>query len=170
MSLKNLLIFRALHLISDQTVVIPSKSCQTEVMARLIIIYGLTMTVVAFGLTWLDYRFWMRDIGPEIYGVAIAALFAGLGIWIERQRKPRTTRPSAGRNEKAIKALGLTTRELNVLDCLRRGESNKQIARSLDISPNTVKTHLTNLYEKLGVKNRTQAVTQASELSIYLVV
>ena len=72
-----------------------------------------------------------------------------------------------GRNEKAIKALGLTMREIDVLECLRLGESNKEIARSLDILPNTVKTHLTNLYDKLGAKNRTQVVTQATELSIY---
>ena len=72
-----------------------------------------------------------------------------------------------GRNEKAIKALGLTMREIDVLECLRLGESNKEIARSFDILPNTVKTHLTNLYDKLGAKNRTQVVTQATELSIY---
>jgi DNA-binding NarL/FixJ family response regulator len=136
----------------------------------MIIIYGLILTFVAFGLTWLDYRFWMRDIGPEVYGIAIAILFAALGVWIERQRHTQTTESETGRNERAIKALGLTTRELEVLECLRRGESNKQIARSLEISPNTVKTHLTNLYEKLGAKNRTQAVTQAGKLSIYEVI
>ena len=144
-------------------------------MTRIIILYGLILTLVAFGLTWLKYRFWMQDIGAEIYGLAIALLFVALGIWIERQRRrPKPARHAhenkMGRNEKAIKALGLTTREIDVLDCLRLGESNKEIARSLDISPNTVKTHLTHLYEKLGANNRTQAVTQATELSIYKVV
>ncbi|MEP4052426.1 MAG: helix-turn-helix transcriptional regulator [Litorimonas sp.] len=139
-------------------------------MARMIIIYGLILTLVAFGLTWLDYRFWMRDIGPEVYGIAIAVLFAALGVWIERQRNIQTPESETGRNERAIKALGLTMRELEVLECLRRGESNKQIARSLEISPNTVKTHLTNLYEKLGARNRTQAVTEAGKLSIYEVI
>jgi len=136
-------------------------------MLRLILFYGLILTSVAFGLTWLEYKFWLRDIGWEIYGLVIAILFAGLGVWVERQRHGPQTELPAGRNEKAIKALGLTYREIEVLDCLRLGESNKEIARSLGISPNTVKTHLKSLYNKIGANNRTQAVSQAIELSIY---
>ena len=49
-------------------------------MTRIIILYGLILTLVAFGLTWLKYRFWMQDIGAEIYGLAIALLFAALGV------------------------------------------------------------------------------------------
>ena len=109
-------------------------------------------------------------MGAEVYGLIIATLFALLGVWIERQRHTPTPEISNGRNEKAIKALGLTIREIEVLECLRLGESNKEIARSLGISPNTVKTHLKSLYTKLGANNRTQAVTQASELSIYTLV
>lgn len=139
-------------------------------MARIIILYGLILTVIAFGMTWLEYRFWIRDIGAEVYGLIIATLFALLGVWIERQRQASTPEILNGRNEKAIKALGLTIREIEVLECLRLGESNKEIARSLGISPNTVKTHLKSLYTKLGANNRTQAVTQASELSIYTLV
>jgi len=136
-------------------------------MARIIILYGMILTVIAFGLTWLEYRFWIRDIGAEVYGLIIATLFALLGVWIERQRHTSTPEIPSGRNEKAIKTLGLTIREIEVLECLRLGESNKEIARSLGISPNTVKTHLKSLYTKLGANNRTQAVTQATELSIY---
>ena len=136
-------------------------------MIRIIVLYGLILTIVAFGLTWLEYKFWMRDIGWEIYGLVIAALFAGLGVWVERQRHgPRRELP-LGRNEKAIKALGLTLREIEVLECLRLGHSNKEIARSLGISPNTVKTHLKSLYNKIGANNRTQAVSQAIDLSLY---
>lgn len=135
-------------------------------MSRIIILYSLVLTVVAFGLTWLEYKFWMRDIGWEIYGLVIAILFALLGVWIERQRHGPKPEVLTGRNEKAIKALGLTTREVDVLECLRIGESNKEIARSLGISPNTVKTHLKSLYAKIGANNRTQAVIQATELSI----
>jgi len=135
-------------------------------MSRIIIFYGLILTVVAFGLTWLEYKFWLRDIGWEIYGLVIAVLFALLGVWIERQRQGSKPEMPTGRNEKAIKALGLTLREIEVLECLRLGESNKEIARSLGISPNTVKTHLKSLYAKIGANNRTQAVSQAIELSI----
>ena len=133
-------------------------------MGRTIIGYGLVLAVAALVLTWLDYRFWMRDIGFEVYGLVIAVMFAGLGIWIERQRRAHPA--PATRNDKAIKALGLTRREVEMLDFLARGKSNKEIARDLKLSPNTVKTHLANLYEKLGVKNRTQAVSKAVELSL----
>lgn len=136
-------------------------------MTRIIFLYGLILTVIAFGLTWLEYKFWMRDIGWEIYGLFIAAIFALLGAWIERQRHGSKPDMPTGRNEKSIKALGLTSREIDVLECLRRGESNKEIARTLGISPNTVKTHLQSLYSKIGVTNRTQAVSQAVDLSIY---
>jgi len=136
-------------------------------MMRIIILYGIILSIIAFGLTWLEYKFWLRDIGWEIYGLVIAVIFAALGVWIERQRHRPQPDISEGRNEKAIDALGLTKREIEILECLRRGESNKEIARSLDISPNTVKTHLKSLYQKIGANNRTQAVSQAIELSIY---
>ena len=79
-------------------------------MTRIIILYGLILTLVAFGLTWLKYRFWMQDIGAEIYGLAIALLFAALGVWIERQwHRPKPARHAGknemGRNEKAISSL-----------------------------------------------------------------
>lgn len=141
-------------------------------MARIILLYGLILSIAAFSLTWLEYKFWVRDIGWEVYGLVIAVIFAILGIWIERQRhgSQPDTLAGVGRNEKAIKALGLTTREIQVLECLRLGESNKKIAKSLGISPNTVKTHLKSLYTKIGANNRTQAVNQAIELSIFSLV
>lgn len=137
-------------------------------MRKMIFLYGLSIALAGFALTWLDYRFWMRDIGIEIYGLGIAVLFAGFGIWIERQRHPRSDQEQPLRNDKAIKALGLTRREIEMLGFLAQGKSNKEIARDLGLSPNTIKTHLANLYEKLRVKNRTQAVMSAAELSLTL--
>jgi len=139
-----------------------------EPMGKTVFVYGSIIALTAFALSWLDTRFWMRDIGFEIYGLGIAVLFAGLGIWIERQRNPETATTSKARNDKAIKALGLTRREVEMLDFLTLGKSNKEIARDLDLSPNTVKTHLANMYEKLGVRNRTQAVSKALEMSLTL--
>lgn len=136
-------------------------------MGKMIICYGIVLAGAALLLSWLDYRYWMRDIGIEIYGLVIALIFAGLGIWIERQRHARPKNEPMEKNDKAIKALGLTGREVEMLEFLRKGKSNKEIARDLGVSPNTIKTHLANLYEKLGVKNRTQAVTKASELRLY---
>ena len=102
-------------------------------MPRIVIIYGVILAVAAFSIAWLDYKFWMRDIGFEVYGLGLAVLFAGLGIWIERQRSASRANntPPSGLNEKAIKALGLTQREMDVLTCLARGQSNKEIALSL---------------------------------------
>ena len=135
-------------------------------MRGTIIIYGSILGLAAFALSWLNYKVFMRDIGLEIYGLAIAVLFAGLGIWIERQRHPRAAIGGPVQNDKAIEALGLTRRELEMLDFLSSGKTNKEIARDLGLSPNTIKTHLANLYVKLGVKNRTQAVSKAMELSL----
>ena len=135
-------------------------------MRGMIILYGSILALTAFALSWLNYKVFMRDIGLEIYGLAIAVLFAGLGIWIERQRRPRAPIGAPAQNDKAIEALGLTRRELEMLGFLSRGKSNKEIARDLRLSPNTIKTHLANLYVKLGVKNRTQAVSKAMELSL----
>jgi len=135
-------------------------------MRKMVVIYGLILALAGFVLTWLDYRFWMRDIGVEVYGLALAIIFAGLGIWIERQRNSSTSLQPSGPNLKAIKALGLTRRETQMLDFLAKGKSNKEIARDLGLSPNTIKTHLANLYEKLGVRNRTQAVSEAMKLAL----
>ena len=63
-------------------------------------------------------------------------------------------------------AASITTREQGVLELLSDGQSNKQIALSLSISESTVKTHLTNIYEKLDVNNRVQAVSRAKELQL----
>jgi DNA-binding CsgD family transcriptional regulator len=132
---------------------------------KLVTLYGLVMAVGALGLTWLDYKFWMRDIGPEIFLIVMALFFGCLGLWFGRHFANIETRDS-GSNDKAIRALGLTPREIDMLRYLQTGKSNKEIARELGVSPNTVKTHLANLYVKLGVRNRTEAVSRSIELSL----
>lgn len=132
-------------------------------MNKTVFFYGSILAILAFVLTWIDYRFWMRDIGIEVYGILIAVIFAGLGIWIERQRSTPT--PKAELNATTKNVLQLTPREIDMLEFLNQGKSNKEIARDLKLSPNTVKTHLANLYQKLGVKNRTQAATYFANIS-----
>ncbi len=61
----------------------------------------------------------------------------------------------------AVKATGLTDRELAILGALARGLSNAAIAKELWVAPQTVKFHLTNIYRKLGVANRTEAARYA---------
>ncbi|KAA0581328.1 response regulator transcription factor [Azospirillum sp. B21] len=60
---------------------------------------------------------------------------------------------------------GLTQRQREVLECLRLGKSNKQIAYELGLSEGTVKIHVTAIFKSLGVKNRTQAVIAAAAMS-----
>jgi len=64
-------------------------------------------------------------------------------------------------------AASLTTRQREVLACLGKGKSNKQIGRELELSENTVKIHVAAILRALGVDNRTQAVVVARELGIF---
>jgi ATP/maltotriose-dependent transcriptional regulator MalT len=90
-----------------------------------------------------------------------------LGIWVGAKlfrRGPAPARFEA--NVKAQQALGISEREFEVLELLAAGGSNKEIASRLNVSPNTVKTHVGKLYEKLEVKRRTEAILKARELGM----
>ena len=98
--------------------------------------------------------------------VEIAVLFAGVGGWIGHRLTPRNRSGGFVRNAAAAASLGLSQRELEVLDRLASGAPNKVIARQLAISPNTVKTHLACLFEKLGASTRTEAIARARALDL----
>ena len=108
----------------------------------------------------------VRTLTPEFYVVLIALAFTGLGIWAGYRLTPRTVAPAFERNEAALRTLGVTEREVKVLELLAGGSSNKEIARQLEISPNTVKTHIASLFAKLDVQRRTQAIQKARELGL----
>lgn len=132
-----------------------------------IALYALGLAGAAFVLQWLEYKYVMRVFSTEWFIIIVAIGFAGLGAWLARQLAP--SKPQAEisvPNAKAIASLGLTPRECEVLDLLAEGQSNKEIARSLKLTPNTVKTHVTNLYRKLDVNKRTQAVRRAQLLRL----
>jgi ATP/maltotriose-dependent transcriptional regulator MalT len=102
----------------------------------------------------------------EIYVFLIAVAFLVLGIVIG-VRAIGPAKPAAfDGNPKALEALRISERELRVLQELAAGRSNKEIAKRLDISPNTIKTHVASLFEKLGAKRRTDAINRARELGI----
>ena len=138
----------------------------SRAMWKPIAIYALALAVGAFVLEWLQYQYVVRAFAPELYVVLIALGFTGLGIWAGYRLTPKTVSAPFERNDAAIKSLGLTDRELTMLERLAAGDANKEIARTLDISPNTVKTHIANLYQKLEVERRTQAIQKARELRI----
>lgn len=129
------------------------------------IFYGMAFAALAFLLEWLDYKHAVHAWTTEFYVTCIAVLFVALGIWVGN-RIAATPRQPYVRNDAAITSLGISAREYEVLDLLAAGHANKVIARRLDISPNTVKTHVAKLFEKLGVASRTQAIGKARELEI----
>ena len=136
-------------------------------MARLIILYALALALAVAGLEWLEYRYVTRAFSTEMYIVLLAASFAALGLWAgHRLTRRRTAAPAFERNDAAIRSLGLTPREYEILALLAAGQSNKEIARQLEISPNTAKTHIASVYQKLDVQRRTQAIHKARELEL----
>jgi DNA-binding CsgD family transcriptional regulator len=128
--------------------------------------YGAFLAAGTLALQWLDYLRLARAHSGDIYIFLIALAFLALGIYLGTRvigaHKPV---PFDG-NPKAQAALGISARELTVLQRIAAGRSNKEIAAELDVSPNTVKTHVARLFEKLGAKRRTDAINRARELGI----
>lgn len=118
----------------------------------------------AFALQWLEFQYLARAFPLQLYVALVAAAFAAAGVALGWKLRPRPA-PFA-RNDAALAALRLTNQEIRVLERLAAGQSTKEIARTLGLSPNTVKTHLANLFAKLEVTRRTQAIGKARELSL----
>jgi DNA-binding CsgD family transcriptional regulator len=135
-------------------------------MTRTVIPYALALVAAVGALKWLDYRYAVRAFSTEVYIGLLALGFISLGLWAGRLLTPGPPKPGFERNEAAIRALGLTARECEILALLASGQSNKELARQLGISPNTVKTHLARLFEKLEVQKRIQAIEKARELAL----
>ncbi len=128
--------------------------------------YGAALAAGALALQWLDYDRLARSRPGEIYTALIAAAFLALGVFLGMRVFAAPKPAPFDGNPKAVASLGISPRELVVLKELATGRSNKEIARRLEVSPNTVKTHLARLYEKLGAERRTDAVNRARELGI----
>ena len=136
-------------------------------MARTIILYALALALAATALQWLEYRYVTHAFSTELYVALVALGFVALGVWAGMRLTPRRVPAGAfERNEAAIRSLGLSPRECEILEALVTGESNKELARRLGISPNTVKTHVSRVYDKLGVQRRVQAIEKARMLAL----
>jgi DNA-binding CsgD family transcriptional regulator len=135
-------------------------------MARTVILYALALAFAAAALEWLKFRYVTRLHSTEIYVGLLAIGFVALGLWAGRILTPRPRRRIFRRNDAAIRSPGLSARECEILDQLAAGGSNKEIARTLGISPNTVKTHVARVYEKLEVQRRVQAIEKARDLEL----
>jgi len=133
---------------------------------RSIALYGSIIAVAAFVFRWMEYRHAIRMFSTELYILVVALAFAALGIWLGHKFAGPGKNPAGNRNDKALQTLGISEREYEVLCLLARGLSNKEIAESLHVSPNTVKTHLAHLYDKLAVSRRTQAIHKSKALQL----
>jgi DNA-binding CsgD family transcriptional regulator len=144
-----------------------------------ILIYGAALAVLLFLLKWLETRYILLDQQLDVYLGIVAVLFTALGIWLALKiRKPRvetvivekkvvlTAAPVFTLNEEEVRRLNLSKRELEVLQLMADGLSNQEIAERLFVSLNTIKTHSAQIFEKMEVKRRTQAVDIAKKLCI----
>lgn len=151
-------------------------------MRRHVLLYGAVAALLILGLKLLEYRWLVVEHSIEIYGGIVAAVFAGLGIWLGlRITAPRervvvrevsvpvevpVAVPMTGpfvRDERRVEALGLTPRELEILGLIAQGLSTREMAERVGVSENTVKTHVGRVLDKLGARRRTQAVQLGKE-------
>ncbi len=139
------------------------------------------MAILVFVLKWLQWKYLITDHSADIYIGMIALLFTFLGVWVANQlAKPRVetvivekeiyvptpTPPTFTIDEEALGRLDLTSREYEVLQLLNQGRSNAEIADSLCLSLSTIKTHVSNLFVKMDVKSRTQAIEKARRIRV----
>jgi two-component system, NarL family, response regulator LiaR len=153
-------------------------SLETKPMKRHVLLYGLLAGILIAALKWMEYRFLVLENSLEIYGGLIAATFAALGIWLGLKLTRKEERvvikevpvPANGEpflpDDKKRESLGITPRELEILELIAQGLSNREIAEKLFVSENTVKTHSSRVFDKLGAKRRTQAVQLGKELGL----
>lgn len=135
-------------------------------MLRTALVVGGTLAIAAVGVSWVSMQHSIRLVPTELYILVIAIVFTFAGIWAGHAvtSRPRTAKFS--RSDEALRSLGITNREYEVLTHLAGGRSNKEIARQLGISPNTVKTQVSSLFGKLAAARRTAAIRKARELSL----
>ena len=146
-------------------------------MRKPVLLYGLLGGALIALLKAIEYRYLVVEHSVEIYGGLVALVFVTIGIWLGlriTQRKERVivrevSVPAPAtftRNEEKLAAIGMTRRELEILELIAKGLSNREIAERVFVSENTVKTHSSRVFEKLGAKRRTQAVQLGKEFGL----
>lgn len=144
---------------------------------RRAVFYGLIGGVLIALLKVLEYKHFVRAYPTEIYGGLVAVIFSALGIWfgvrLARGREVVVVKevrvPEGGPfvlDTEKLEELGITRREHEILGLIAEGLSNREIGEKLFVSENTVKTHSSRLFVKLGVNRRVQAVQKGRELGL----
>ncbi|RXH57707.1 response regulator transcription factor [Granulicella sibirica] len=155
------------------------------IMKRHVLIFGVVGGVLIATLQYTEYRFIVIEHSVELYGALVALLFSAFGIWLGLRitRGRETIRETVVVREVVVPAqapaaepfapdtaqqqtTGITARELEILNLVALGLSNREIARQLFVSENTVKTHCARAFDKLGAARRTQAVLRGKELGL----
>ena len=142
-----------------------------------VIVYGLAGGVLIALLKVLEYQYFVRAYPGEVYGGLVAVIFTGLGLYFglrwSRSREVvvvKEVRVAAGGpfvlDAQRLKELGITPREHEILGLIAQGLSNREIGERLFVSENTVKTHSSRLFDKLGVNRRVQAVQKGRDLGL----
>ena len=150
-----------------------------------VLLLGLVGGILIAVLRWSEYQFLVIEHSLEIYGAIVAIIFVVFGIWLGiKLTKPREkivlrevfvpsgapAEPAAPApftlNQVQLEAVGITTRELEILSLIAQGLSNREIATRLFVSENTVKTHCSRAFDKLGARRRTQAVQLGKQLGL----
>jgi DNA-binding CsgD family transcriptional regulator len=145
-----------------------------------IIIYSACLALTFLALRFIEYRWLIIDYSIEIYAGAVALIFLLLGIWMAKKLTPvkkeiriiekeilvPVVQEYFVFDEKKMQELDISQRELEVLQLVAKGMSNQEIGAELFLSVSTVKTHLSNLFFKLDVTRRTQAVQTGRALQL----
>lgn len=151
-----------------------AKKNNKTALIKQVILYGVLLGVVAAAMELLKFNLIVVENTFEVYALLVALLFGGVGIWVGvklfTKNKQLIVVKGGGTpglvDEEKIKELGISKREYEVLELIARGHTNQEIAELLFVSPNTVKTHLANIFAKLDVNRRTQAIQRAKDLNI----
>lgn len=146
-------------------------------MRKTVLLYGLLGGVLIVALKLIEYRWLVVEHSFEIYGGLVAAVFASVGIWLGHRLTRRTGTVVVRevmvkapvifmRDQGKVESLGITPRELEILELISAGLSNKEIAARVYVSENTIKSHSSRIFDKLGAQRRTQAVRRGRELRL----
>jgi DNA-binding NarL/FixJ family response regulator len=144
-------------------------------MRKHVLLYGLLGGGLIAALKLIEYRWLVVQLSVEIYGAIVATVFAGLGIWLGLRLTRRTVvvrevviaaKATFVRDQHKLESLGITPRELEILELIAAGLSTREIATRVSVSENTVKTHSSRVFDKLGARRRTQAVQLGKELRL----
>ena len=138
---------------------------------RSILIFGCLLAVFAVLLQLVEYKYYIGHLTTDIYTSVVATIFTGVGIWIgvnilksKKEEQALVTNPEM--QQAKIKELNLNDREYEMLQFIAKGLSNQEIADELYLALPTIKTHISNLYSKLDVRSRTQAIYKAQALNL----